>query len=327
MRYAVCLYVRNEERDIAEWLAYQHVIGFDTCIVYDNGSDDRTAEIVHQASLTQDIRLVEWSSTDKYSHIQSYMDCIARFGSTFEWIAFFDADEFLVLRHQASVKQFLAAHAQASAIAINWAFFGSNGHHSLSKELTLEAFTRRAPQAFQPNSQFKSIVRPRFVKSCINSHCFDVDGAYCRPGGESFTLKRPGIMEEVALYEWCQLNHYFVRSRQHWIAKALRGYRHARVRTETEFKFNDRNDEEDLQAAMLAPSVRRQMASYQVEVPFTIVSEKSGVRTFAQTTSALEAQSLAKARRLEGADKVWVYGLDGSFVSASDLAHAVRQKA
>jgi hypothetical protein len=38
MKSAVCLFVRDEERRIGEWLAYHFVIGFSTLIVYDNGS-------------------------------------------------------------------------------------------------------------------------------------------------------------------------------------------------------------------------------------------------------------------------------------------------
>jgi hypothetical protein len=39
MSSAVCLIAKNEERAIAEWLAYQLVIGFDRIYVYDNESD------------------------------------------------------------------------------------------------------------------------------------------------------------------------------------------------------------------------------------------------------------------------------------------------
>jgi hypothetical protein len=48
MRAAVCLFVRDEERDIAEWLAFQFAVGFDAVILYDNGSVDRTAEIAQR---------------------------------------------------------------------------------------------------------------------------------------------------------------------------------------------------------------------------------------------------------------------------------------
>lgn len=326
MRCAVCLYVRDEEHEIAEWLAYQHIIGFDTCIVYDNGSTDRTAQIVLEASLNQDVRFVEWPCLEPMAQVLCYEDCIKRFGAEFDWIAFFDVDEFLVLNSAIHLKEFLAAHDPVSAIAINWAFFGSNGHQERPSQLVIEAFTRRAPRDFEPNRQFKTVARPGPIKSFINMHLFKMDGLYSRPGGGGFTLHSPGAMIEDADYQYCQLNHYFTRSRQHWESKAKRGYRHGRVRTESEFAFYDRNDEEDLRAASVAPLVRRQMASYRPVPSFTIISERSGIREVARRLSALDALSLASSRRLEGADKVWVYGPDGAFIGASELARAAQQQ-
>ena len=56
MTSTVCLIAKNEERALAEWLAYQCVIGFDRIVVYDNGSTDATASIVatdlHRSKLT-----------------------------------------------------------------------------------------------------------------------------------------------------------------------------------------------------------------------------------------------------------------------------------
>jgi glycosyltransferase involved in cell wall biosynthesis len=65
LRAAACLFVRDEERDIAEWLAFQIAVGFDCCIVYDNGSLDRTPEIVRAFGKKYDVRLIDWPNTKK----------------------------------------------------------------------------------------------------------------------------------------------------------------------------------------------------------------------------------------------------------------------
>ncbi|QSR89274.1 glycosyltransferase family 2 protein [Methylacidiphilum caldifontis] len=46
-RKAFCLCVKNEERDIAEWVAYHLVFEFDAIFVYDNFSTDRTLEVLN----------------------------------------------------------------------------------------------------------------------------------------------------------------------------------------------------------------------------------------------------------------------------------------
>ena len=47
---AVCLIVKDEDDYILEWLIHYENIGFDAAIVYDNGSQDRTAEGVQSYS-------------------------------------------------------------------------------------------------------------------------------------------------------------------------------------------------------------------------------------------------------------------------------------
>jgi len=85
MHTAVCLWVLDEERDLAEWLAYQIAVGFDTCLVYDNGSADRTVEIVRAFARHFDVRLSDWPDTDRRAQANCYNNCLSRFGREFDW--------------------------------------------------------------------------------------------------------------------------------------------------------------------------------------------------------------------------------------------------
>jgi hypothetical protein len=72
MKTAVCLFARNEERDIAEWLAFQFATGFDACLVYDNGSADRTPEIVLAFGRHYDARLINWPEAEVLAQVRCY---------------------------------------------------------------------------------------------------------------------------------------------------------------------------------------------------------------------------------------------------------------
>ena len=76
MTAAVCLFVRDEERDLAEWLAFQFATGFVACLVYDNGSLDRTPEIVRAFGRHFDVRLTDWPGTEPLMQLASYTDCL-----------------------------------------------------------------------------------------------------------------------------------------------------------------------------------------------------------------------------------------------------------
>ena len=46
MKSAICMIVRDEARDILEWIAFHARAGFDAQVIFDNGSTDGTAELI-----------------------------------------------------------------------------------------------------------------------------------------------------------------------------------------------------------------------------------------------------------------------------------------
>ena len=255
LKSAACLYVRDAEREIAEWIAYHRVIGIDAFLIYDNGSTDGTAAAAEQMRAVADVRVVPWGhATGPAAQQEAYTDCLARFGAAFEWILFIDSDEFLVSEDNREIGALLASRLFTSGIAFNWACFGSNGHVERPDGLVIESYTRRAPDDFDPNRNMKMIVRPDRTVANRNPHFFDVQGPLHRVDGSVVAWRTPGISDAVDLRGW-RVNHYFVRSRADWQAKMERGYRDT-VRGAETFGVYDRNETEDRLAARRAPEVR-----------------------------------------------------------------------
>ena len=222
MKIAVCLYVRDEERDIAEWLAFHIAVGFDCCIVYDNGSVDGTPEIAEAFGQVFDVRLVEWPYVTRGTQARCYADCLAKFGDEFDWIAFVDADELLVPR-AGTIRTLLAPHVDTAAVLVNWAIYGSRGHVVRPPGLMLETFTRRAKSDFVSCRIAKFIVRPSKVLAVQDPCSFILQGCYRSPSGRPANWE--GVRTVTAEHSVAQLNHYFTRSRDEWDQKRRRGYR------------------------------------------------------------------------------------------------------
>lgn len=248
--------VRNEARFIAEFVAWQFVIGFDTVVLLDNGSTDGTVSVAQ--AVRGDVRVIDWPTAAADYQMRGYEHACAVLSGSFDWLAFFDVDEFLVLPEGASLHAVLARCADADAVGVPWAIFGSSGRHEATSGLVIETFTRRAEAGFFPNRHIKSIVRPRQVLGALNPHAFRVPGRYVGLDGRALTFEGPGILADPPDFTAGRLNHYFVKSWADWQQKMRRGYRDI-VRPEVEFLVYDVNDVVDESAARLAAMVRARL--------------------------------------------------------------------
>jgi hypothetical protein len=267
MKLAVCCIVKDERRDFAEWIAFHQVIGFDTVIVYDNGSTDGTTELVRMAARSSDVRLVDWPVRAPSAQGQAYTHCLKRFGREFDWIAFIDSDEFLTPMTGSSVRPLFCTpwSRNADAIALNWAIFGSAGHDAFPDGLVIDNFTRRSAASFEPNTQVKSIVRPEMA-TYRSPHQFRTGKPYRSASGAPMAWSTPGRRQGEPDYADYRVNHYFTRSRAHWRAKMARGYRDLE-RADDMFHACDRNEVEDASATRFSPAVRGRLPVQPVRRP------------------------------------------------------------
>jgi len=269
MKSAICLIVRNEARDIAEWIAFHALLGFDTQIIFDNASDDGTARIIRAAAGLYDIRTHYWPNRSTESQIAAYQAACEAYRLEFDWMAFIDSDEFLLLTEDVPINEFLSRYDRWSGVALHWAVYGANGHDEFPPGLILENFTRRADETFFAARHVKSIIRPGFANGCLNPHCFDlrghIDGSYCdtlgRPMQWWLAPERggilPGLSRDPPDYSVGRVNHYFTRSRAHWLAKLRRGYpSDVAIRKMEEFDEYNRNEIADPIAARYLPTLR-----------------------------------------------------------------------
>ncbi len=273
MKSAICLIVRNEARDIAEWIAFHALIGFDTQIIFDNGSNDGTTSIIKAAAGIYDVRYHFWPNGTQRSQVLAYEAACAAYKLEFDWLAFVDSDEFIIPEDNISINEFLRRFDGFSGVALHWAVYGANGHSDFPPGLVLESFTRRAPETFFPARHVKCIIRPQFAGRCLNPHCFELRGdrlgSYCDARGRPMAWWPapeaggiiPGLSRQEPDYGACRINHYFTRSRAHWLAKLKRGYpSDVAVRRLEEFETYDRNDVEDTIACRYLPGVRARIS-------------------------------------------------------------------
>ena len=236
---ALCGIVRNEIRGLVEWLAHYKALGFTDFVIYDNESTDGTSELLLALDEAGELIRIEWPhSMGLNPQILAYDHM--RKSSTCDWIAFLDADEFLFLRQDTSIGDFLRRFgADVGAIAVNWVPFNSGGQQSYRAAPVIERFT----ESLLPSAQYclcvKCIGRRVAMKG---NHIHRVQlrkGRYVTPSGTDAVF-RSNAKTQTPDVEVAALHHYMVKSLEEFEEKRMRGHANSHNADRKRAKLDDR---------------------------------------------------------------------------------------
>jgi hypothetical protein len=222
-KVALCAIVRNELRGLVEWLAHYKALGFSDFLIYDNSSDDGTTEMLAALDVAGELVHMDWPHSmgerpqrKAYGHALKHSDA--------DWLAFFDADEFLFLRHDRNIGDFLSRFDDdVSAIAVNWIVFGSGGQKTWRAMPVTERFTDALLPTAAESHQVKAIGR-RTRLTGIGIHRVPIAaGRYVTPSGQdaTFTGLTSSVAPETSV---AALHHYAVKSLEEFGEKKARGH-------------------------------------------------------------------------------------------------------
>ena len=236
---AVVTCVRNEAINVVEWIAHHRVLGFDDFFFYINDSDDKTFELLAALArngichlITNETSLGKRKGEDYFpiqskalEHAIHVLSPLRRF----EWVLFSDVDEFLVTKVIASnamserplddlVQRLNNLPYRTSGVLFNWKWFGSNSIYSRETGLNFERFSN-----FVESGHVKTLARFSRCLSFPTSHLPNfphgdriLDGGLCPVHTWDHTMP--------VVYDYGQINHYWNKSFEEFIAKLERGW-------------------------------------------------------------------------------------------------------
>lgn len=269
MKLFIAAIVKNEIDGLLEWIAFHRVLGVSGFIIADNGSNDGSRELLGSLAKLGVVTVFDHPTVGlQKPQLPAYDKILRTCPRDVDLLAFIDADEFLLPLESNDLRPVVTqwfADNSVSAVGLNWSNFGSNGETFAGEGLVIERFTQRAPLGFNVNHNFKSIVRPSRVDSFFNPHFANLRyGRYIDANGSDMALHAKhgnGVSAQV-IWNGIRVNHYAVKSLEEFLlGKHLRGSAATanRVKHKAYFQAHDRNDEQCLLAAALAPQVKAEM--------------------------------------------------------------------
>lgn len=204
MKVGLVCVAKWEDYYLDEWLEYNNKLGFDKIIMYQN--DWRTD--IEKPYLIKEV-------CDGRSIQVSLYNQVLRTNTDYDWLAFIDCDEFIVLKRHKNIKEFIEEYGpKHNVLSLNWFIHGNMGIEKRTSNSLLKMFPMRNKDVDQ---HIKVIVNARTGQQMIlphNCHLPSMD-----TNGRLFTGPfNPNGPTDVAY-----ISHIHNKTKEDWELRCKRG--------------------------------------------------------------------------------------------------------
>lgn len=235
---ALCLAVKNQHRELPEYLDYYRRLGVShVYAMEDPQSEPPLAEVLrpfvqdgfvtHHLMPAPEVMRAEVLNATCHEYdihhkqLMAYAYCLKDHGANHRWMGFIDADEFVVLTDGTpDLPTLLRDYEDHGALALNWRMFGSNGHATRQNN-TLLSYTKCNAQDGPENTHVKVFANTAYVGRISGPH-----DALHAPGYFTVNTSRQRVFGSFSSpidHSRAALNHYILRSKEEFRQKRLRG--------------------------------------------------------------------------------------------------------
>lgn len=253
----LCAIVKNENLYIEEWVKHYQSLGVNKIVIYDNDNDK--AEYVENVPYIK--QLIDSRYIDVY-HIpdkvvwqkEAYTECYQKYNKDYDWLMFFDVDEYLILENSISINEELAKpqFVNYDMIHVNWKIYDDNNIIYCNNDYSIvKRFTHPCEKNQRINKEIKSIIRGGLtgVKFTMNPHTVTSKiFNCCDPVGNKISSVQQYNLKICHREMW--LNHYICKTAEEFIKIKLKrmggSTKHdvgIRYNVEFFFTYNDKTPE------------------------------------------------------------------------------------
>ena len=167
LKVAMCTIAKKENRYIKYFVEFYKKMGYNHIYLYDNNEPGDESiddlQIVKDGIKDDFITIIKYQKKLRRVVTTSYYDCYENYNLYYDWISFFDIDEFLILKPKgSSIQDFLSnpRFNNCDNIKINWRVFTDNDQLDYIKKPLMERFPIETKYKYE-NRHVKSTLRGR----------------------------------------------------------------------------------------------------------------------------------------------------------------------
>lgn len=231
IKVCLCTIGKKENLYASEFVNHYKKIGYDKVFIYDNNDigDEKFKDVLNEQISNNFVKIINYRGyrgKTQRPQFDAFIDCYERNRNKYDWLSFFDFDEFLELNKHKNIKQYLndKRFKKCSNIKINWLTFTDNNllHYEnipVQKRFTIPSYH------FYRNKMIKSTVRGKlksnYWRGMGNPHSSNNNLTACNSMGKIINPRKP--YNSPFNYEYSYLKHYSTKTVEEYCNKSKRG--------------------------------------------------------------------------------------------------------
>ena len=210
---------------IKHFLEYYRKLGFKKIFLYDNNdiNDEKFEDVIKNEIKSGFVSIINYrgfrgNGKTGSQQMNAYYDCYKKNNLFYDWIAFFDVDEYLVLYKDKNIQKFLTSSRYKNCEIIRY-----NNQLEFEDKPLIDRFIEKIEINSSINTFCKIMVRGNLAnynnRKIRNPHVIFHTKKLCDSSGNikyGFFLKPP-------VYEYASLNHYHTKSIREYCQKIKKG--------------------------------------------------------------------------------------------------------
>lgn len=181
MKILLCCIGRLENAYIKEFVEYYKILGVSNICLFDNNYDgEEDFNDVIGDYINNGFVILKNYRNRKVCQLAAYDECYRTYGKEYDWIMFFDIDEFMFINNDKTIEEYLSRDEfkNFDMIHVNWLIFGDGGQVRTDGRGILQRITQpldvnnKTFYEFPDNFHVKTIIKGGLtnVKWDVTSH-------------------------------------------------------------------------------------------------------------------------------------------------------------
>ena len=249
MKVGICTLGKNDNKYIREFVQYYEKCGVDKIFLYDNNDlkGENFDEVISDYINSGLVQIIDWRGKNK-KQLKMMNDCYKNNNDKYDWLIFYDLDEYIHLKDFTSIKEFLGQEKfnNCKKIYLNWVYHTDNNLMHYENRTLKDRFPEKesilSEKKISEHVLVKSIIRgniSNIVFDCEHKLSNELKG--CNAEGLEASLEGCSMLKPD--YENNYIDHYHYKSVDEFIEKLNLGDVNKTEELNNYFEFNNINSE------------------------------------------------------------------------------------